>query len=75
MNKSIYQDSRGWRYKVMAGLGGDTFKTRYCKPGKTGYHCCRQFGWCSSFDSAQAELDIYAQQHGWRKIFGEIDIV
>lgn len=26
MEKTVYIDSRGWRYKVMAGLGHDTFK-------------------------------------------------
>lgn len=73
MNKSVYQDSRGWKYKVMTGLGGDTFKARYCKPRKDGYHCCRQFDWQSSFDDAQVDLDVYAQQHGWRRISGDKD--
>ena len=43
MEKTVYIDNRGWRYKVMAGLGHDTFKARYRKPEKNGYHCCRQF--------------------------------
>ncbi len=28
----IYIDDRGWRYKVMPGIGGETFKARYQKP-------------------------------------------
>lgn len=78
MDKSVYMDSRGWIYKV-AGIGGDIFKARYCKPNKKiayqTYHCCRQFEWRSSFIAAQADLDAYAQQHGWKKIFGEREIV
>lgn len=60
MEKTVYIDSRGWRYKVMAGLGHDTFKPRYRKPAKNGYHCCRQFKWRSSFRAAQDDLDAYA---------------
>lgn len=74
MEKTVYIDSRGWRYKVMAGLGHDTFKPRYCKPGKTEYHGCRNFDWRSRFADAQADLDAYAAAHGWKKIFGERDM-
>ena len=34
MEKTVYIDNRGWRYKVMAGLGHDTLKARYRKPEK-----------------------------------------
>ena len=74
MEKTVYIDSRGWRYKVMAGLGHDTFKARYRKPEKNGYHCCRQFEWRSSFRAAQDDLDAYAMEHGWQKLFGERDM-
>lgn len=64
MEKTVYIDNRGWRYKVMAGLGGDMFKARYCKPNKKiayqTYHCCRQFEWRRSFSEAQDDLDAYA---------------
>ena len=60
MEKTVYIDSRGWIYKVMVGLGHDTFKPRYRKPAKNGYHCCRQFKWRSSFRAAQDDLDAYA---------------
>ena len=41
MDKSIYQDNRGWKYKVRAGLSDDSFKPFYQKPGKSGWHGCR----------------------------------
>ena len=75
MEKTVYIDKRGWKYKVMPGLGGDMFKARYCKPNKKItyqiYRCCRQFEWRSRFYDAQADLDAYAAAHGWRNMFGE----
>ena len=41
MSSKTYEDSRGWRYRVMPGLGDDTFKGRYNKPGESGWHCMR----------------------------------
>ena len=66
MEKSVYVDTRGWKYKVRSGIGGDTFKTFYCKPGKSGYHGARQFSWCATFEEAQLNLDVCAERCGWR---------
>jgi hypothetical protein len=75
MEKSVYVDTRGWKYKVRSGIGGDTFKTFYCKPGKSGYHGCHQFAWRDNPDAAQVDLDEYAKQHDWRKIFCERELI
>lgn len=74
MEKTVYIDSRGWRYKVMANLGGDMFKPFYHSLINNGYHPCRNFDWRSRFADAQADLDAYAAAHGWKKIFGERDM-
>lgn len=31
-----YKDRRGWKYKVMSGIGDNSFKGRYQKPEKSG---------------------------------------
>lgn len=51
MEKTVYIDSRGWRYLVVGGNYG--FKPFYRKPDKTEYH---------PFD-----LNKYAETHGWEK--------
>ena len=68
--EKMYMDKRGWRYKARAGIGEDTFKVFYCKPGKGGYHGCRQFEWRDSLEAAKADLDAYAEQHGWYAVWG-----
>ena len=40
-----YRDDRGWKYRVMAGIGENSWKARYCKPGKLGWHCVRSLPW------------------------------
>ena len=60
-----YIDERGWKYCVMPGLGGDTFKARYLKPGSTSWKCAASLPWRSSADEAQADLDRMAQEKGW----------
>lgn len=67
----MYIDQRGWKYKVLPGLGENTFKARYCKPGKTGYHCCQRFPWRDSIEAAQVDLDNVAALRGWREIIGD----
>ena len=74
MDKSIYQDNRGWKYKVRAGLSDDSFKPFYQKPGKSGWHGCRVFIWYASADIAQIELDAYAAKKGWRRILCDKDM-
>lgn len=68
MASTIYIDRRGWKFKVMAGLGENTFKTRYRKPGKTGWHCVAALPWCTTKDEAQSDLDVYARHHRMREV-------
>lgn len=65
-----YIDSRGWKYRVMSGIGAETFKARYQKPEKTG--SCGWKGlaavpWRKTFDEAQRDLNAYAESKGWRE--------
>jgi hypothetical protein len=62
-----YIDKRGWRYKVMGGLGGSDFKARYNKPGKIGWKCFTVLPWRNSFDEAQADLNTYAGKKVWKE--------
>ena len=68
MSSKIYEDSRGWRYRVMPGLGDDTFKGRYNKPGEQGWHCMRQMPWRDRVEAAEIDLAAYAGDKGWRII-------
>lgn len=63
-----YKDERGWKYKVMSGIGGDTFKARYQKPdkhGDNGWRGLAALPWRDNFDEAQADLNAYAKKKGW----------
>ncbi len=55
-----YIDERGWKYKVMPGLGDSNFKARYQKPGKSGWKCMTNMKWCKTFDEAQTDLNNMA---------------
>lgn len=63
----VYRDSRGWTYKVMPGLGGDSFKARYKKPGKGGWKCCSVLPWRDNEADAQADLDAWAKAKGMKE--------
>lgn len=67
MNATTYRDARGWRYRVMPGLGGNTCKTRYCKPGTTSWKCVATLPWRDSPEEAQADLDQLAARKGWEQ--------
>lgn len=65
-----YKDSRGWKYKVMSGIGSDTFKARYQKPDKTGsagWKGVATLPWRATFDDAQADLNRMAHEKGWQE--------
>lgn len=66
---AIYSDSRGWLYKVMPGLGGDTFKARYHKPEYPPHKwkCVMTLPWRASADEANADLERLAREKGWRR--------
>ncbi|MEG1913307.1 MAG: hypothetical protein RR091_12575 [Cloacibacillus sp.] len=65
--KIQYRDQRGWKYKVMGGLGESTYKGRFNKPGKTGWHGLTRLPWRNTEEEAQADLDAYALKKGWIK--------
>lgn len=62
-----YIDDRGWRYRVMGGLGESNYKARYQKPGKTGWKCMARLEWRKSFDEAQSDLNMLAKAKGWKE--------
>ncbi|WP_422447833.1 hypothetical protein [Thermoanaerobacterium sp. DL9XJH110] len=62
-----YVDNRGWKYRVMGGIGGDVYKARYQKPEKAGWHCMRNLEWRKSFDEAQSDLNMLAKAKGWKE--------
>lgn len=63
-----YVDDRGWKYKVMGGIGGNTFKARYQKPGMSGWKCMTRMEWRKNFDEAQKDLNIMAALKKWTEI-------
>ena len=66
----MYIDQRGWKYKVMRGLG-NTYKARYQKPdkhGSDGWHCVRSLPWRETAEEAQHDLDQYAAAKGWTEM-------
>lgn len=68
MTATMYIDSRGWKYRVMPGLGG-VFKTRYQRPektGETGWKSYSALPWRQTEEEAQADLDYCARIKGWR---------
>lgn len=67
-----YCDSRGWKYRVMPGIGSDpAFKARYQKPahqGSTGWKCLASVPWRTTAEEAQADLNALAEKKGWTRI-------
>lgn len=59
-----YTDGRGWRYRVMGGIGG-TFKARYLKPGASSWKGVAALEWRGSAEQAQADLDRMAGEKHW----------
>lgn len=65
-----YIDGRGWKYKVMSGIGENRFKTRYQKPeknGDIGWKGLACVPWRGTFDEAQADLNGLARVRGWKE--------
>lgn len=66
-----WADARGWKYKVMAGLGESNYKGRYQDDkheGRAGWKGMRQLQWQNSFDKAQEDLNRLATSKGWKPI-------
>nr|WP_304100025.1 hypothetical protein [Mitsuokella multacida] len=61
-----YIDSRGWRYRVMQGLGTE-YKARYKKPDKGGWHCVARLPWRATAEEAEKDLAAYAARHGMKE--------
>ena len=65
-----YVDERGWKYKVMSGIGENRFKARYQKPDKTGDYGWKGLAtvpWRDTFDEAQTDLNMLAEKKGWNE--------
>lgn len=65
-----YVDSRGWKYRVMSGTGGDNYKARYQradKHGSDGWHGVTNLPRRNTFDDAQRDLNALAEKRGWRE--------
>lgn len=63
-----YIDSRGWKYKVMSGIGENAYKGRYQKPGMTSWKCMNNLEWRETFDKAQSDLNSMAKLKGWEEL-------
>ena len=60
MSEKKYIDDRGWKYRVMSGLGENTFKARYQRPeknGDIGWKGLAAVPWRETREAAQADLD------------------
>lgn len=68
-----YIDNRGWKYKVMSGIGDDTFKARYQRLEKQGdvvWKGLASVPWRRTREEAQADLDQLAEKKGWKEWCG-----
>lgn len=70
MNSKKYIDARGWKYRVMGGLGDGAYKARYQRvehQGSVGWKCVAALPWRATREEAQADLDKLAEKKGWRE--------
>ena len=66
-----YKDNRGWKYKVMSGIGEGRYKARYQKPEKHGsdeWKGLHAVPWRNTFDEAQEDLNRLALERGWEEV-------
>lgn len=63
---NVYQDSRGWIYKVQMN-GQGKYKAQYHKPfdSESKWRCVSNLLWRYSFDEAQTDLDVVAKKKKW----------
>ena len=69
MSEKKYIDDRGWKYRVMSGLGKNSFKARYQRPeknGDIGWKGLAAVPWRETREAAQADLDQLAEKKGWK---------
>lgn len=68
---AVYEDSRGWKYRVMGGMRSACFKLGYQKPGQKWRRSRGPSGqrwhteWFETFDEAEAILKSLAAKNGW----------
>lgn len=62
----VYEDSRGWRYRVMQGLGTE-YKARYKKLDNGGWRCVARLPWRATAEEAEKDLADYAVRHGMKE--------
>ncbi len=69
---SFYVDAEGNKYKVMCGIGGDTFKARVQKPQYADsydhWHGIKSLPWREDFWTAQDDLNRMARSKGWTRV-------
>lgn len=60
----VYKNKRGWRYKIMPGIGIPmTYKARYNKPSSGSWKCVRTLPWRDTVAEAEKDLAAYAARH------------
>lgn len=68
MSGKKHIDARGWKYRVMPGLGDGAYKARYQREdhqGADGWKCVAALPWRTTREEAQADLDKLAAKKGW----------
>lgn len=65
----VYEDSRGWRFTVLPGLGGSNYSVFYRKPGKN-WHSVRAVPWYNTIDEARQALIDYAAKRKMTAVNG-----
>ena len=64
----VYQDFRGWKYKVSEDFPKNIFKVSYHRPDSPENICWRFYPrvpWRNTFAEAQADLDLLAKEKNW----------
>lgn len=71
----VYKDKRGWRYRVMRGIGEPvTYKARYNKPSGGGWKCVRTLSWRETREEAEEDLARYAARHKMQVVESRSDV-
>lgn len=68
-----YIDKRGWKFRVMPGLGESNYKTRYCKTewDDSKWRCLTVLPWRKTAQEAEEDLKAYAEKHGMKVYEGD----
>lgn len=61
-----YIDKRGWKFRVMHGLG-DVWKACYNKPYRNIWQEVDVLPWRESREDAEDDLEVYAEAHGMKR--------